>query len=69
MNVFPVLTLECRSATPSTGATPGKSSLVINSCIGDSTRLWNQAPQSVKNCTTIWSAKKEIKKFAATLPI
>ena len=48
---------------------PGKSSLVINSCIGDSTRLWNQAPQSVKNCTTIWSAKKEIRKYAATLPI
>ena len=48
---------------------PRKSSLVINSCIGDSTRLWNQAAQSVKNCTTIWTAKKEIKKFAATIPI
>ena len=47
----------------------GKSSLAINSCIGDGTRLWNRAPLSVKNCTTLLKAKIEIKKFVTTLPI
>ena len=47
----------------------GRSNLAINSCMGDGTRLWNQAPQSVKNCTSLMTAKKEIKKFAASLPI
>ena len=43
--------------------------LSINSCAGDGTRLWNKAPLNVKNANSIWSAKKEIKLFAATLPI
>ena len=57
------------------GDTSGKlieksgSTLSINSCVGDGTRLWNKAPLNVKNASSIWSAKKEIKLFAATLPI
>ena len=47
---------------------PGRSCLAINTCIEDGTRLWNQAPQSVKTCLTIASEKLDIKKFAATLP-
>ena len=45
------------------------SELVRNSCIGDATKLWNKAPIAVKAATTIFSAKKEIKKFASSLPI
>ena len=47
----------------------GMSELVRNSCTGDATKLWNKAPMAVKSATTIFSAKKEIKKFATTLPI
>ena len=47
----------------------GMSELVRNSCIGDATKLWNKASIAVKAATTIFSAKKEIKKFASSLPI
>ena len=45
------------------------SMLSINSCAGDGTRLWNKAPINVKTANSISSAKKEIKLFAAALPI
>ena len=48
---------------------PGKTNLVLNSCVGDGTRLWNIAPHSVKSTNTIFTAKKEIKKFVTSLPI
>ena len=47
----------------------GMTDLVRNSCIGDATRLWNKAPIEVKNSRSIFTAKKEIKKFAVSLPI
>ena len=47
----------------------GMTELVRNTCIGDATRLWNKAPLVVKTAKTIYAAKKEIKKFVATLPI
>ena len=34
-----------------------------------STRLWNKAPSNIKLCSTIYTAKKEIKKFVKTLPV
>ena len=47
----------------------GMSDLVRNSCLRDATKLWNKAPLEVKTAKSIISAKKEIKKFASTLPI
>ena len=47
----------------------GSSTLIINSCIGDATRLWNRAPEGIKNSNIIATAKSEIKKFVLTLPL
>ena len=47
----------------------GSSNLSTNSFIGDATRLWNRAPEVVKNTETLNKAKIEIKKFVLTLPI
>ena len=35
----------------------------------DAARLWNKAPDPIKNSKTLYGAKKEIKKFVLTLPI
>ena len=35
----------------------------------DATKAWNLAPEIIKTCKTIWSAKKEIIFFVKTLPI
>ena len=48
---------------------PGSSKLAINSFIGDATRLWNNTSDKVKTSMSLYTAKAEIKKFAATLPI
>ena len=47
----------------------GQSTKSQNTCVSDAIRLWNKAPASVTNCDSIYVAKKEIKKFAKTLPI
>ena len=41
----------------------------LNTFIGDSTRLWNKAPNSIRNAQSISSAKREIKSFFKNLPI
>ena len=38
-------------------------------CIGDATRLWNEAPISIRQAKSIQIAKKEAKKYCSTLPI
>ena len=35
----------------------------------DAKKIWNLAPLHIKNCTSIFGAKKAIKNFVATLPI
>ena len=30
---------------------------------------WNLAPESIKNCVTLWSVKNQIKEFVKLLPI
>ena len=40
-----------------------------NTFIGDATRLWNQAPMSVINATTLKSAKSSVKLYCSSLPI
>ena len=47
----------------------GSSSQSLNSFIGDATRLWNKAPDTIKESTSLYSAKVEIKKFVSTIPI
>ena len=39
------------------------------SCIQDGTRLWNKAPEGIKNAKTIIGARKEIRKYCEQLPI
>ena len=35
----------------------------------DAIRVWNKCPNSIKECTSIYSAKKSIKEFVSTLPV
>ena len=37
--------------------------------LNDAIHIWNLAPSSIKNCTTIYSVKKAIKAFVSTLPV
>ena len=39
------------------------------SFVFDAAKLWNGAPQTIKECTRIGSAKREIKKYCMTLPV
>ena len=45
------------------------SSLSSTTFINDAARLWNLAPHSIRECCSIYAAKKQIKLFASTLPI
>ena len=47
----------------------GNSNLAKQTFKNDSARGWNKAPLSIKICSSIYSAKKEIKKFVKTLPV
>ena len=47
----------------------GRSSLTKKTCISDAIRLWNLAPLCIKQSKTILEAKREIKKYAKSLPI
>ena len=47
----------------------GNSNLSYSTCKSDSIRAWNKAPDSIKNASTIYQAKSEIKKFITNLPI
>ena len=37
--------------------------------LNDATKAWNLAPSSLKTCKTVWSAKREIRKFVKNLPV
>ena len=47
----------------------GKSGLCSRTFINDAIKLWNNAPSDLKDCKTLYSAKKAIKKFSKSLPI
>ena len=40
-----------------------------SSFINDTNRAWNKAPQAIKNCKSLYSAKIEIRKFVVLLPV
>ena len=37
--------------------------------LNDATHIWNMAPETIKNCESIYRAKKAIKDFVKTLPV
>ena len=40
-----------------------------NTFYNDGVKAWNRAPDEIKNCKTIWAAKKAIKSFVKSLPM
>ena len=47
----------------------GTSEKSTSTFINDATRAWNKAPENIKDCTSLYSAKKAIKAFVKTLPV
>ena len=47
----------------------GKNEMCQTTFLHDASKIWNNAPQNIKKCTSIYKAKKAIKQFATTLPI
>ena len=58
-----------RSITNGMMEIEGHSILSWNTFIEDSKQLWNIAPEVIKKSKTLYTAKKEIKKFCTSLPI
>ena len=58
-----------RSCTRGEVVEVGSSTKTIKSFIGSASRLWNLAPEKIRNASTIWKAKAEIKKFCFSLPV
>ena len=46
----------------------GNSNLSAKTFINDATKIWNRAPKELKECPTLYAAKKAIKQFSKTLP-
>ena len=47
----------------------GKSLISQNTFLNDSKKVWNAAPQNIRDCKSLYTVKKEIKKYVATLPL
>ena len=47
----------------------GKSTITKKTCVSDAIRLWNLAPDSIKQSKTVYLAKKDFKKFVKNLPV
>ena len=47
----------------------GKSLSSQATFLNDAKRVWNSAPQQIRECNSIYSVKKEIKSFVSTLPL
>ena len=47
----------------------GNSEISKSAFINDAAKMWNTVPTKIKECKTIHSAKKEIKKFVTWLPL
>ena len=47
----------------------GTSFTQSNTFINDAARVWNNAPQAIKDCKSIGTAKKAIRQYIVTLPI
>ena len=58
-----------RSADKSLLKTVGRSKIAESTFINDAAKIWNEAPLEIKNCKSLFTAKKEIKKYIKTLPL
>ena len=47
----------------------GVSEMSKRTFVNDGIKLWNKCPNEIKNSKSLFSAKREIKKFVANLPI
>ena len=47
----------------------GKTEIVHSTFLSDASKVWNNCPTEIKDCDTLWKAKKTIKSFVETLPI
>ena len=47
----------------------GRSTIAKKTCISDAIKLWNQAPEAIHLCKSLYQAKAEIKKYIISLPI
>ena len=43
--------------------------ILTSTFVNDVAKLWNNAPESIKLSKTVYSAKKNIKMYTASLPI
>ena len=58
-----------RSGTQGKLKETGISKVTQNTFIKDCKKMWNNAPAAIRMCETLYSAKKEMKKYVNTLPI
>ena len=47
----------------------GKTAIVQSTFLSNACYLWNNCPNNIKDCETLWKAKKAIKTFVSTLPV
>ena len=47
----------------------GMSNNQMSTFCNDAACIWNHAPDSIKSCTSIYTVKKEIKKFVSSIPL
>ena len=47
----------------------GKSTILQSTFLSDASKAWNNCPKEIKECVTLWQAKKAIKRFVVNLPI
>ena len=68
---FQKVTSECATRAVINGnlMESGRTDLVKCSFQSDASKAWNRTPSDIKNCDSIWAAKKAIKKFVKLLPI
>ena len=67
---FQVVTNDCFTRAVSNGdlVEPGRTYLVKSSFIRDASKVWNNSPKDIKECTSIWASKKAIKLLVKQLP-
>ena len=68
-NMFPENTMGSRSKTIGNLKECYGSEKLRSTFINDGIKAWNLAPETIKGCKTITSAKKEIRVFVNSLPI
>ena len=43
--------------------------ILTSTFVNDAAKLWNNAPDTIKQCGTLYAVKKQIKIYTATLPL